>query len=149
MRISLKELMKRCAHLLAPGTGSVEDRFVRKFMSLPDVLIVRKQSTSDRETSPPVMSVTRLLNFFQCLTRTKCGSSVAICLCAQFVAKKLPNKQHQQTQEACVWQASPQTELLQIHHTGDHLQSELEGGEGEEEVGSGQLEEEDRHPLSS
>ena len=58
-------------------------------------------------------------------------------------------KQHQQTQEACVWQASSQTELLQIHYTGDHLQSELEGGEGEEEDGSGQLKEEDRHPLSS
>ena len=52
MRISLKEHMKRVAHLLTPGTGDVEGRFVREFMLFLDVISVREQSTSERDGSP-------------------------------------------------------------------------------------------------
>ena len=56
-----------------------------------------------------------------------------------------------------MWQASPQEEFLplphggqgQLLHCGDHPQSERVRGEGEEEDGSGQLQEEGRHPLPS
>ena len=73
-RISFREHMKKCAHLLAPEPLSVEGGFAREFMLLLDGISVRGQSTREKWFTS-VMSVPILFNICQRLTSTYFGST--------------------------------------------------------------------------
>ena len=72
-----------------------------------------------------------------------------MCLPARVVARSsTPTTASTDTISLCVLQASLQEELLPLLHVGQG-QCECVRGGGEEDDGSGQLQEEGRHPLPS
>ena len=150
-RISFKEHMKRGTHLLAPGPAGVKDRFVREIMSLLDGWMAGGQSTRDRGFTPE-MSVTKLSSLCNCLSSTKFGSTVAMCLPARVVARSLtPTTASTETKSLCV--ASLTTGRVFVtspcgaRTTIEEIIVKLNVW-GEEDV-SGQLQEQGRHPLPS
>ena len=76
--------MNRGAHLLATGPAGVEDMFVREIMLLLDGIRVGGTKQNRERGFPPVMSVTELSSLCKCLSNTKFGSTVAMCLPAIF-----------------------------------------------------------------
>ena len=84
------------------------------------------------------MYVTKLSSLCKCL-----ASTVAMCLPAGFVVRSsTPTRASTDTISLCVVS-------LTKGRGGDHPQSECVGVGGEEEDGSGQVQEEGRHPLPS
>ena len=106
------------AHMLATGPAGVEVRFVREIMLLLDGISVGGTKHKRERGFTPVLSVTKLSSLCKCLASTKFGRTVAMCLSERVVARSSRPTKHQQMQEACVWQASPQEELLQLLHVG-------------------------------
>ena len=102
------------------------------------------------------MSLTKLSSLCKCLASTKFGSTVAICLPAKVVARNsTPTTASTDTIRLCV--ASLNTgSVIATSPCGARTTIEeiifnlsMWGGGGEEEDGSGQLQEEGRHPIAS
>ena len=104
----------------------------------------------------PLMSVTKLSSLYKCLASTKFGSAVAMCLPAGVVARcSTPTTASTGTISLCVarlttgrvFATSPCRARTSIEEI--ILNLNVWGLGGEVEDGSGQLEEEGRHPLPS
>ena len=105
------------AHLLSPGPASAEGGFEEIHVVAGWDECGGTKHKKERGFST-VMYVTRLSSLCQHIT----AQTLAVQWrydCLQELWQEVQNQHHhQQTQEACVWQASPQKKPLQLLHVG-------------------------------
>ena len=150
-----QEHMKWGAHLMAPGLVVVEGMFVREIMLLLDGISVGGQITRERERERereghPCNVCDKAVKFCKCLASTKYCSTMAMCLPAMVLARSsTPPTASTDTISLCMASLTTGRVFATSPCGGDHPQSEHVVGGGEEEDGSGQLQEEGRHPSPS